>query len=1041
LTAISTPADSLKTNNLTVDAGVISLKGSLGDYVWKDKNNNGKQDLGEAGVKGVIIELYKNGIIFAKDTTDNLGKYGFVNLDSASYYIKVVTGSLPDSCAISQKVNAAGVADDLNSDVSPVTYKSQTVIIDPTPTAGVSTKDNPTLDVALRLKPRLAITDPCSCFRVEYDISEKKELYEQLTVTTTPGETWKVIQQTGMLQLDSLVKTPVALGTLLTENPVGEYKIPYTIEDNIPYTVTVTNGIDTLKYANVCINNYPDISLTLLNNTICKNAAAVPLSASSIPAANSYEFFYVDKLTMQRKVITAFDPSIFSPNDTVYVKMKVGATNPKSCPVIIVQPITVVTIDCEKGTLGDFVWKDTNNNGKQDTGEVGIKDVKLKLLNAAGKYVATGLLSGNQQVPPVTTTASGAVTTELDTVTNVLTLRLKYTGLSSAPTMAHIHAGNAGTNGGVIAALSGFPTSLTASYNTTVTLTAAQKAQYLANGLYVNIHTVINGGGELRAQLNACAITDALGKYQFSNLDSATYRVMVVKSSLINGCVISAKPNATTANDDTDSDFNPTTGVSDAVTVNPKDLTMKDIRTVDLAVVTPLGSIGDLVFKDANKNGLQDATEAGVNNVKVILTTAAGVFVDSTRTALGGKYLFSNLPKGDYVVEFVKATLPADCNAFTAKDTLTNGQDKKDSDADKVTGKTGTISLDPVLLTATSTPADSLKTNNLTVDAGLLPKTVIDINCVQTPPISVLGPTIDACIGKAYPQLSATIVGTGVVDWYKKPAGGTAVAAATLTYTPTGNVAINDTFYLAARSTLPTSANCPVVIERTRVIVVAKNCADTVDLALKKVINKKIAQIGDVVTYTIKVWNQSKTNATGVEVTDQLPAGVQYMSSTPSRGNYSNATGIWTIGNIAAAGLPAAGDTVSLTINVKVLMEGLTFNTAEISKTTEKDKDSTPGNGIENEDDIDRICFTVPVKLCSNNGSKVEATVPATYKNVKWSDGQTGNMVRFSVAGTYSFTADNGQCPTGGCCPVIVELINCCPAEICVPFTITKRKR
>jgi len=47
----------------------------------------------------------------------------------------------------------------------------------------------------------------------------------------------------------------------------------------------------------------------------------------------------------------------------------------------------------------------------------------------------------------------------------------------------------------------------------------------------------------------------------------------------------------------------------------------------------------------------------------------------------------------------------------------------------------------------------------------------------------------------------------------------------------------------------------------------------------------------------------------------------------------------------------------------------------------------------------------------------------------------------FTKAGTYTFTATNGTCPTGGCCPVIIEEINCCPAEICIPFTIIKRRK
>ncbi len=153
----------------------------------------------------------------------------------------------------------------------------------------------------------------------------------------------------------------------------------------------------------------------------------------------------------------------------------------------------------------------------------------------------------------------------------------------------------------------------------------------------------------------------------------------------------------------------------------------------------------------------------------------------------------------------------------------------------------------------------------------------------------------------------------------------------------------------------------------------------------------------------------------------------------------------WNIGGIAAnAG--ANGDTVTLTYKVKATQEGIHFNTAEISKVNEKDVDSTPGNGDGTEDDIDRQCFTVPIKLCA--GEKVQAGIPANLTNVQWfKNGSTtavatGNTVLLTEVGSYRFTATNQTCPVDGCCPVIIEPgINCCPEDLCVPFTVKKRKK
>ncbi len=71
----------------------------------------------------------------------------------------------------------------------------------------------------------------------------------------------------------------------------------------------------------------------------------------------------------------------------------------------------------------------------------------------------------------------------------------------------------------------------------------------------------------------------------------------------------------------------------------------------------PLASIGDTIYWDTNVNGTQDEGEPGINGVTVTLTPPAGVDLGSgagvaisTTTDANGKYLFSDLPAGDYTV-------------------------------------------------------------------------------------------------------------------------------------------------------------------------------------------------------------------------------------------------------------------------------------------------------------------------------------------------------------------------------------------------------
>ncbi|MCP5240234.1 MAG: carboxypeptidase regulatory-like domain-containing protein [Zoogloeaceae bacterium] len=69
--------------------------------------------------------------------------------------------------------------------------------------------------------------------------------------------------------------------------------------------------------------------------------------------------------------------------------------------------------------------------------------------------------------------------------------------------------------------------------------------------------------------------------------------------------------------------------------------------------------IGDRVWLDANKNGIQDAGEAGVSGVTARLVDADGNVVATATTDANGNYLFDGLTPGQYRVDFDLGTLPA----------------------------------------------------------------------------------------------------------------------------------------------------------------------------------------------------------------------------------------------------------------------------------------------------------------------------------------------------------------------------------------------
>jgi hypothetical protein len=106
-------------------------------------------------------------------------------------------------------------------------------------------------------------------------------------------------------------------------------------------------------------------------------------------------------------------------------------------------------------------------------------------------------LSGAQEVPPVTTAATGTVNIKV-AADGMVSGSVTTSGVVS--TMAHIHLAPAGQNGPVIVPLTkngdnGYTVPAGAK------LTPAQLEAYKMGSLYVNVHSATHKGGEIRAQL------------------------------------------------------------------------------------------------------------------------------------------------------------------------------------------------------------------------------------------------------------------------------------------------------------------------------------------------------------------------------------------------------------------------------------------------------------------------------------------------------------------------------------------------------------
>ncbi|HCZ1258857.1 TPA: carboxypeptidase regulatory-like domain-containing protein, partial [Staphylococcus aureus] len=311
-----------------------------------------------------------------------------------------------------------------------------------------------------------------------------------------------------------------------------------------------------------------------------------------------------------------------------------------------------------KYNLGNYVWEDTNKDGKQDSTEKGISGVTVTLKNENGevlqttktdkdgKYKFTGLENGTYKVE--FETPSGYTPTQVGSGTDE--------GIDS----------NGTSTTGVIKDKdndtidSGF-------YKPTYNLGDYVWEDTNKNGVQDKDEKGISGVTVTLKDENDKVLktvtTDENGKYQFTDLNNGTYKVEFETPS-------GYTPTSVTSGNDTEKDSNglTTTGVI-------KDA---DNMTLDSGFYkTPKYSLGDYVWYDSNKDGKQDSTEKGIKDVKVTLLNEKGEVIGTTKTDENGKYCFDNLDSGKYKVIFEK---PA---GLTQTGTNTT-EDDKDADGGEV---------------------------------------------------------------------------------------------------------------------------------------------------------------------------------------------------------------------------------------------------------------------------------------------------------------------------------------------------------------------
>lgn len=294
--------------------------------------------------------------------------------------------------------------------------------------------------------------------------------------------------------------------------------------------------------------------------------------------------------------------------------------------------------------VGDYVWLDENLDGLQNSGEPGVANVPVKLLDGNGNllretttdgdgyYIFEALVAGDYQVEfaeagaMFTIPNAGADT--IDSDADPLTGRSPVFSLDDGEWNMTIDAG-------VIDGLSSVSDFVWDDIDADGLQDPGEPG---VAGITVRLldedQNVI-----LETQTNLD------GYYQFDNLWEGTYYVKFSSPGAIEFTLKDAGTDETI-----DSDADPATGRTDAFFL-PADTTN---TTIDAGLVSGIGSIGDYVWYDDDADGIQDVSELGLADVEVQLYTASGNYVDSVWSGASGDYLFQNVAAGDYYLKFVR---------------------------------------------------------------------------------------------------------------------------------------------------------------------------------------------------------------------------------------------------------------------------------------------------------------------------------------------------------------------------------------------------
>ncbi len=236
-----------------------------------------------------------------------------------------------------------------------------------------------------------------------------------------------------------------------------------------------------------------------------------------------------------------------------------------------------------------------------------------------------------------------------------------------------------------------------------------------------------------------------------------------------------------------------------------------------------------------------------------------------------------------------------------------------------------------------SSAADPNLANNTATDIDTVTPLAVDLSITKTDSADPVAPgdsfNYTITVTNAGPDDATGIVVTDPVPSTLAVIGvassgsGVCIAAGNLVTCSIDSLAVGVTWTITVTVEVPLDAT-PGTVTNTATVVGAGDTdpsndsasetttigvvVGSADLVVTKTIDDPSPHEGDTVAYTVTVTNSGPDDATGVQVTDLLPAGLTFVSDSPTQGTYHPASGLWDVGSLAV------GETAALQIRANV---------------------------------------------------------------------------------------------------------------------------